>query len=105
MKVTAWLSALGIVAAGAAIVLMTVLATPAPAFDNGPGLSVHNMLARTEHGKSGVVPTQPGNPPRLGTVNPEAKRVKPNPQKCYNSCMKGGSGTWSDVQFCAYSCL
>jgi hypothetical protein len=105
MKVNTWLAASSILAAGAAIVLMTVLAAPAPAFDNGPGLSVHNMIARSEHGKSGVVPIQPGNPPGLGTVNPEAKRVKSNPKKCYNSCMKGGGGTWSDVQFCAYSCL
>jgi hypothetical protein len=38
------------------------------------------------------------------TVHPE--RAK-QPVKCYNACMAGAgrNPTWSDVQFCAYSCL
>ncbi|MGO9572404.1 MAG: hypothetical protein ACLP5H_33225 [Desulfomonilaceae bacterium] len=105
MKVTAWLVASGIVTASIAIVLVTAFAASALAFQDGTSLSIHNMVARSMHGSTGVVPTQPGNPPGVGTVNPQAKRVRPNPTKCYNSCMKGGGGTWSDVQFCAYSCL
>ncbi len=103
MKIALWISGAGILAAGAVTVLMTTLTAITLAFQNGPNLS--NMVARAEHGHTGVVPTQPGNPPGQATLNPQPMRVKVNPKKCYNACMKGGGGTWSDVQFCAYSCL
>jgi hypothetical protein len=104
MKGIAPLAMAGIIALVTGTLLITTLVGPVSSFPIGQSLSVNNMIARSS-GHTGVVPTQPRNPPGQGTLNPQAKRVRPNPQKCYNSCMKGGGGTWSDVQFCAYSCL
>ncbi len=96
MKVASWLAVSAIVGLVALMLLTTALETATLAFQ-----------ARTGTGStgSGLVPTSPGNPHGPGAPTPQPNRVKVNPKKCYNSCMKGGGGTWSDVQFCAYSCL
>ncbi len=93
----------------AVVVMMLLTTTPAVAFQEDQDLSGHVLLA-AGHGRSGMTPVLPGNPPGQGVPIPLKKKSggKPPPKNsgaCYNACMSGASGDFfTNDQFCGYSC-